>query len=49
MSKMESNQDMREEEYTPRPMWQVWLARLGLAAFLIFLAIWYFGLFGGGA
>ena len=37
------------EPYQPRPLWQVWLARLGLLAFLIFVALFYFGLFGGGA
>ena len=37
-----------QEGYTPRPTWQVWLARLGLLVFLIFVALFYFGLFGGG-
>ena len=46
---MEPNEEIREEEYSPRPKWQVWLARLGLAVFLIFLAMFYFRLFGGGA
>lgn len=40
-----------EEEqplYTPRPAWQVWTARIGLAAFLIILAIYYLNIAGGG-
>lgn len=35
--------------YQPRPKWQVWLARLGLVAFLIVLIIYYFTYFRGGA
>ena len=46
---MEEREEVLEESYTPRPKWQVWLARLGLLAFLIFVALFYFGLFGGGA
>ena len=45
---MEHNEETREEGYSPRPWWQVWLARLGLVLFLIFVALFYFGLFGGG-
>ena len=26
-----------EERYEPRPMWQVWCARIGLVLFLIFV------------
>ena len=33
--------------YAPRPIWQVWLARVGLVAFLIFLFIYYMIYFGG--
>ena len=46
---MEHTEEIRQEEYKPRPRWQVWLARLGLVVFLIFVALFYFGLFGGGA
>ena len=28
----------QQEGYTPRPAWQVWLARVGLVLFLIFVA-----------
>ena len=45
---MEQNEEIREEGYKPRPKSQVWLARLGLVVFLAFLALFYFGLFGGG-
>ena len=45
---MEERDEILEQPYTPRPKWQVWLARLGLLAFLIFVALFYFGLFGGG-
>ena len=46
---MEEREEVLEEGYKPRPKRQVWLARLGLLAFLIFVALFYFGLFGGGA
>ena len=46
---MEHTEEILEEEYKPRPRWQVWIARLGLVVFLIFVALFYFGLFGGGA
>ncbi len=38
----------QEKPYEPRPVWQVWLARIGLVAFLIFLAIYYFTMFSKG-
>ena len=34
--------------YQPRPMWQVWLARIGLVVFLLFLAMYYINMFLGG-
>ena len=45
------NEEAPQEEpaYTPRPAWQVWVARLGLLAFLLFLMMYYFHIFGGGA
>ena len=36
-----------EEHYEPRPAWQVWGARIGLAAFIIFLILYYMNIFGG--
>ena len=38
----------QQKPYEPRPVWQVWLARIGLVAFLIFLAIYYFTMFSKG-
>ena len=49
MDEQRKENQQEESGYTPRPKWQVWLARLGLLAFLIFVALFYFGLFGGGA
>ena len=37
-----------ETGYTPRPAWQVWAARIGLAIFLIFLVMYYINIFRGG-
>ena len=38
-----------QEEYVPRPAWQVWAARIGLVVFLIFLAMYYINILQGGA
>ena len=39
-----------QQGYKPRPSWQVWLARIGLVVFLLFLVIYYATMFlGGGA
>lgn len=45
--------DLPEEEinaqgYTPRPRYQVWLARIGLVVFLALLAAAYLKMFRGG-
>ena len=37
------------EGYKPRPVWQVWAARIGLAVFVIFLIMYYINIFRGGA
>ena len=34
--------------YTPRPAWQVWAARIGLAVFIAFLVMYYLNVFRGG-
>ena len=49
----EQREDIQQETpdesgYTPRPMWQVWLARIGLVAFLIALVVYYLVYFRGG-
>ena len=38
-----------ESGYTPRPAWQVWLARVGLVVFVIFLVMYYINILRGGA
>ncbi len=35
--------------YVPRPWWQVWGARIGLAVFILFLILYYISLVRGGA
>ncbi len=37
-----------EEQYIPRPAWQVWAARAGLVLFLLFVAYQIMMLFTGG-
>jgi len=46
----EPEQELIQEQkpYVPRPTWQVWLARIGLVIFLLFLVIYYFTMFSGG-
>ncbi len=34
---MEHNHEQEQEEYVPRPAWQVWAARVGLVLFLLFV------------
>ena len=34
--------------YVPRPAWQVWAARIGLAVFIAFLVMYYLNVFRGG-
>ena len=34
-----------EEEYIPRPRWQVWGARIGLVFMLIAVALYYWSFF----
>lgn len=34
--------------YVPRPMWQVWAARVGLVLFIILLIAYYMTMFRGG-
>ncbi len=37
-----------EEHYEPRPMWQVWMARVGLVLFLLFVVYQILTIAGGG-
>ena len=34
--------------YVPRPMWQVWAARIGLVLFILLLIAYYLTMFRGG-
>ena len=45
----ENREQAPESGYTPRPTWQVWAARIGLAVFLIFLVMYYINILRGGA
>ena len=45
----EKDQEPRKEEgYVPRPAWQVWGARIGLALFIGLVAMGYLIMFRGG-
>ena len=60
MEEMEKNQlheeqipeqeELQEEmpKYVPRPMWQVWLARIGLVLFIALIIMYYIHMFRGG-
>ena len=41
--------ESQETGYTPRPAWQVWAARIGLAVFIAFLVMYYINILRGGA
>ena len=45
---MEKETPEKQEGYTPRPMWQVWLARIGLVLFLLFVIYQYIAISRGG-
>ena len=45
---METQPQPEEKPYVPRPASHVWLARIGLVVFLLFLAVYYFTMFSGG-
>ena len=51
MDEQRNEEIMEKEEtgYTPRPAWQVWAARIGLAVFLAFLVMYYINILRGGA
>ena len=48
MDNFEETQESRQEGYVPRPMWQVWAARVGLVLFIILLIAYYMTMFRGG-
>ena len=52
---MEENDELKttpeqepRESYTPRPTWQVWLARIGLVIMIISVALYYWHIASGG-
>ena len=40
--------ETQETGYVPRPAWQVWAARIGLAVFIAFLVMYYLNILRGG-
>ena len=48
MENEELNEQLPQEGYEERPRWQVWLARIGLVIFILFLIMYYSNLFRGG-
>ena len=44
----ENQEQVQDTGYTPRPAWQVWAARIGLAVFIGFLILYYLNIFRGG-
>lgn len=50
----EQREDIQQETpeesgYTPRPMWQVWLARVALVLFILLILMYYINIMRGGA
>ena len=47
---MENEQDIRiqEEEYVPRPRWQIWAARLGVVLMVVLVILYYLTIARGG-
>ena len=39
-------QEVQEEAYVPRPLWQVWGARIALVVFILGLIMYYCNIFG---
>ena len=46
MEEQEFQQELPEEGYKPRPMWQVWGARIALVVFILGLIMYYCNIFG---
>lgn len=46
----EQHKNTPEEEtgYQPRPVWQVWAARIALVVFLVLITMYYMNIFRGG-
>ena len=46
MDQQNFEQNIPEAEYTPRPAWQVWGARIALVIFLLGLIMYYCNIYG---
>ena len=46
VSKMDEMELEEQEEYVPRPWWQVWGARIALVVFILGLILYYCNIFG---
>ena len=46
MAEQDLEQNIPEEEYVPRPKWQVWGARIALVVFILGLILYYCNIFG---
>ena len=46
---LEQEQQEQPQGYTPRPKWQLWLARIALVIFLGFLFMYYMNILRSGA
>ena len=46
MDEQNLQQNIPEEEYVPRPWWQVWGARIALVVFILGLIMYYCNIFG---
>ena len=46
MDEQNLQQNIPEEEYAPRPAWQVWGARIALVIFILGLIMYYCNIFG---
>ena len=48
MDEQRKENQQEESGYSPRPAWQFWAARIGLAVFIGFLILYYVNIFRGG-
>ena len=46
MEEQRNEQELQEETYVPRPLWQVWGARIALVVFILGLIMYYCNIFG---
>ena len=46
MDEKNLEQNIPEEEYKPRPWWQIWGARIALVVFILGLIMYYCNIFG---